>query len=143
MTIPSLSHEFARTSSRIRGFDARVADLQARVAAGAIRWIEVYNLSSNAVTVDAAIEATRQLSGIAQWVKDDTATGTEVGPLYATLQTELITFSAFVVANKQTAVDLDANGKKIEPELTTGQRTALGAALAPLKAATEAVPGVD
>ena len=142
MTTPSLSHEFTRTSNRIRGFDASVADLQARVAAGAIRWIEVYNLSSNAVTVDASIEATRQLSGIAQWVKDDTATGTEVGPLYTTLQTELITFSAFVVANKQTAVDLDVNGKKIEPELTAGQRTALGGALAPLKAATEAGPGV-
>ena len=142
MTTPSLSQEFARVTNRIRGLDASVADLQGRVAAGAIRWIEVYNLSSQAVAVHASVETARKLTGMGQWVKDDTATATEVGPLYTALQTELNTFSAFGVANKQTAVDLDATGKKSEPVLSAGQRTALGHALAPLKTATEAVPGV-
>ena len=142
MPTPSLSLAFAKVTSRIRGLDASIADLQGRVATGAIRWLEVYNLSSHAVTVHSAVETARNLTGMAQWVKDDTASATEVGPLYTALQTELNTFSTFVVANKQTAVDLDASGKKIEPALTTGQRTALGNALAPLKAALEAVPGV-
>ncbi len=140
--ITSLSREFTRVTNRIRGLDGTVADLQARVSAGAIRWLEVYDLSSSSVTVHTLIETVRNLSGIAQWVKDDTATTTEVGPLYTDLQTELVTFRDFAIANKQTAVDLDGNGKKIEPALTAGQRTALGVALVPLKAATEVVPGV-
>ncbi len=142
MTIPSLSLEHARTTNKIRGLNGTVADLQARVAAGAIRWLEIYNLSSNAVTVHVLIETTRNLSGIAQWVKDDTGTATEVGPLYTDLQTELVVFRDFAIANVQTAVELDGNGKKIEPALTSGERTALGAALVPLKTAIEAVPGV-
>ena len=141
MTI-SLSREFTRVTNRIRGLDGTVADLQARVSAGAIRWLEVYDLSSSSVTVHTLIETVRNLSGIGQWVKDDTATATEVGPLYIDLQTELVVFRDFAVANKQPAVDLNANGKKIELELTSGQRTALGAALVPLKTAIEVVPGV-
>ena len=103
MAIESLSLAFARVTNRIRGLDASVADLQGRVAAGAIRWLEVYNLSSQAVAVHASVETARNLAGMGQWVKDDTATATEVGPLYTTLQTELLALSAFVVANKLSA----------------------------------------